>query len=385
MKFFVVLALIGVAIVFAVKRCSPSPGGDGQSLGLVSSLNPLSQNQLTLPVASEPAKPQFQTSIVYTFNSRLVPDLSDLDKGTKGDSGVSFVIDRPSNSVLVRGFPEAVAGLRSALVQLDKPSEEAFLDASLFFVQSDKVRDFEAGISFVEGFTPTGRFNLSPDGFGVVLPWERVRLSLSWASSNGVLEVLERPQIRIASGVESSVSTGQDVAVPTTTFRDNVTSTSIEFRRVGLDFKVLPLFLENNRVKLNIQAENGVLGPSQKIDNIEVPSIAIQSVQTVATLGFGDGLVVGGLETFRRRETFGLLGKSEELKRGRLYVVLKLSSGHPRAIPVEPASWEVMDQRPTLPGCPDLPGSILPPLHQVPGWQEQEDEFIRRKMGPPHR
>jgi len=169
------------------------------------------------------------------------------------------------------------------------------------------------------------------------------------------------------------------VAVPVTTFSDAVSRSSVEFRRVGLTFKVRPLFLEAGRVRLDVEAENGVLGSPQKVGDYEVPSISTQRIKSTATMGFDDGLIIGGLETVRRSQRFGLLGKSEKVEAGKLYLLLVLRSGQPKAVPVDPSSmWEDWDAPATLPALDDLPGSLLPPV----GWEKQESDFLRKRGHP---
>ncbi|MEK7950402.1 type II secretion system protein GspD [Luteolibacter soli] len=376
----VILVVIGIAVtIFGLKRCTGSNAPKLPFLGGKAKQEEHAKaDQDAVPAKVTP--PVFNTSQVITFHNRVVPSAEVIGRGGEGQQApVTWTVDTASNSILVRGEAKGVADMVAALRQLDIGGDECFVDGTMMFVRGDRVKDFEATIAYREGASLVPSATLSPGGFGVVLPWDAFNVSLSWLSENGYLQIIDKPQVRLASGEMSEVSTGSEVAVPTTTFTDAVSRTSIEFRRVGLTFKVRPLFLDAGRVRLDVEAENGVLGSPQKVGDYEVPTITSQRVKSVATMTFDDGLMIGGLETVRRSQRFGLLGKSETVEAGRLYLLLVLRSGQPKAVPVDPAGfWSDWDSPATLPAVDDLPGSVLPPMN----WRNEERSFLRSRGHP---
>jgi len=280
---------------------------------------------------------------VYRFKNRSLPAQSVFSGllgvgsgvGGGGGSGASITVDEPSNAVMIRAGGDVIDSIVETIARLDVASDEAFCDAWMLFVRGDKVRDFEASISFVDGgFSMDAAASFSSDGFGVALPAGNLKANLQVMASKGLVEVVDRPQLRLSSGHRSEVSTGDEVPFPVTTFRDGIASTSIEFKRVGLTFAVDPLFLGGGRVRMDVKAENGLLGAIQRIAGVDIPSISRQSVTSAATLGFDDAIVIGGLESARRERRFGLFGESEKVQVGRLYVCIMLRSGYPQAVPV---------------------------------------------------
>jgi len=278
-----------------------------------------------------------------------------------------MVVDELANAVLLRGPVESVATLKGAIEQLDVEALEAFCDAWILFVRGERVRDFEAALEYGGGGFGGA---LSSDGFGVSVPLGVLRGRLDILASNGVLEVVDRPQLRLSSGYKAEVSTGDEIPFPSTVVSNGIAQTSITFKRVGLSFGVKPLFLDGHRVRLEVDAENGLVGATQKIGEIEVPSISKQSVSAAATLGFDEAMVIGGLESVRREKRFGLLGQSERQYAGRLYVAIMLRSGYPKARPVIGPAPGLGIEVPGVVGSPGRFGeSLLPPR----GWFDSPD------------
>jgi len=393
MKFFLILAAILGIGYYAAQRYGDrlglihkdAPAQATKSAPLLSLTSPVSpaapaSPALQAPALSSPASsplppspPVFRTVF---FTRRPVPPAAQLSAlastaGTPGAANASScVVDEVANAVVLRGSADAVDALAQAVAALDVECLEAFADAWMLFVRGDRVRDFEAALEW--GLpAASGAATLSADGFGLAVPIGALRGRLEWLASNGVVEVVDRPQLRLSSGRKAEVSTGEEVPFPTTTIGvGGLAQTSITFKRVGLSFAVRPLFLDGHRVRLDVEAENGLIGATRRIGEVEVPSISRQSVTATATLGFDEAMVLGGLESVRRERRFGLLGSKEVEQAGRLYVAIMLRSGYPKARPViGPGKGLGID----VPGVTGDPGrfgeSLLPPR----GWIDSPD------------
>jgi len=313
-------------------------------------------------------------SAVCVFKHRPVPKRDQLQAllssggGRSAEVTTALIVDEAANAVLMRGPAESVSTLKGAIEQLDVEALEAFCDAWILFVRGDRVRDFEAAFEYGSG-TSFGA-SLSSDGFGVSVPLGLLRGRLDVLASNGVLEVVDRPQLRLSSGSKAEVSTGDEIPFPSTVVSNGIAQTSITFKRVGLSFGVKPLFLDGHRVRLDVDAENGLVGATQKIGDIEVPSISKQAVTATATLGFDEAMVIGGLESVRREKRFGLLGQKERQQAGRLYVAIMLRSGYPKARPViGPGPGLGID----VPGVTGGPGKFDDQVLPFKGWVDSPD------------
>lgn len=385
MRFWItIFALVAIAFL-CLRSCGTKLLGGGKPLEkpLLSVTSPGKSSESSAETTdSETVK---MAAFFYRFENRSVPDsalLQPLFSSDKSASAGSVVSDKASNTVLGRCPELDLPGVLSSLKSLDLLGDECYCDAWMFFVSGDKLQDFEASFSYREGIEPLGMLSASNSGFGVVVPAGALSMKFDFLKSSGLLEVLDRPQLRLSSGETAEVSTGEDVPFPVITLQASGQSTTgIEWKRVGLTFKVTPLFLPQNRVRLAVAAENGLVGALQKIGDAEVPSISRQNVSASATLGFDDAIILGGLESVRKERRFGLLGESEKRRVGRLYVALVLRSGYPRAI--VPKVGE--------PGEFDVPGpfddSLLPPK----GWTldrlnreiDRVEGDIRSRMGRP--
>lgn len=396
MKFWIMLAAcIGIG-VWAMKSC-----GDGKGSMLSSISSPgdalagavpgvKSDDQDAAPGEKPKEKIDPYVTLTYLFKNRPAPDFSSAGRvSVNGEPGIDIYVDKVSNVVVVKGPSSSAASVILSMQELDRTPAEAFVDATLIFVRGDRVRDFELGVSY----GPSGAFSgeINPGGFGVVLPAGRVALSLDWLAENGTLEIIDKPRIRIASGEVSEVVTVEEVPVPVSVYDNGLSRSSIEFKRVGLTFKVEPFFLAADRCRLKISAENGLVGEARNIGGIEIPSINNQRIATVATLGSDDGILVGGLETVRRSTRFGLLGERSSAEAGRLYLCVVLRSGVPKAIDVAKLPPEGFLDVPGVPSArrvrrsfwdvitgrrsSDLDDGVLPPR----SWESDERDFIRSK------
>ena len=388
MRFWLTIAALVVIAFLCVRSCGSKLLGGGKDkqeskpVVSVSGLTPEKQSDPTAPAADEDPP---MSSFFYRFENRAVPEaatLAPLFNSGKSNVSGSVVADKAANTLLGRCAESEIPGVLAALKSLDVLGDECYCDAWMFFVSGDKLQEFEASLTYREGIEPLGLLSASNSGFGVVVPAGALALKFDFLKSSGLLEVLDRPQLRLSSGETAEVSTGEDVPFPVITLQTTGQSTTgIEWKRVGLTFKVTPLFLPGNRVRLAVNAENGLVGALQKIGDAEVPSITRQNVSASATLGFDDAIILGGLESIRKERRFGLLGESEKRRVGRLYVALVLRSGFPRAIVPKVGK----------PGEFELPGpfddSLLPPKGWTLDGLNQEIDRVERdiklRMGRP--
>ena len=342
MRFWLtLLAVVGIGI-WCLRSCAGKllGGKSGEKPGVVAAAAPVSGvSSVPAPVVGgAPVGKPVESLCVYRFRNRQVPAGAVFAAaittagGGPDVSPAAISVDPASNAVIIKAAGLDAASIYNVCVALDVESSECYCDSWMVFVEGSNVENFEMEI----GYNPASGVALSAssEGFGVAMPAGAFELKFSMLKSNGLLEVLDRPQIRLCSGEVAEVLTGQDVPVPTVTFQNGISTTGIEFKRVGLSFSVEPLFLPQNRVRLSCKAENGLLGAMVKVGAAEVPTISRQSVKGTATLGFDEAILLGGLETVRKEKRFGLLGEKEQVRTGRLYVGLVLRSGVPRAWPV---------------------------------------------------
>jgi hypothetical protein len=334
--------------------------------------SPTPSTASTLPSAV-PAPPVRESRTVQLLN-RDLPDASWF-AGWRSSS-LAMVPDPVTRSVSLYGDSSEVEAVAKALRDLDHFQGSCALQAWCVYVDSNvqKGWDLLAAISSAvpDGFTATA----GPGAVTLDLSNDRISAAMQLIADGESVEVIQNPYVRLTHLKPAVIEAISEIPVPQTTVSNGVAQTSIDFRKVGLQFTVAPRFLGRDRVALDVVQKNGVVGTPVKIGGNEIPVVDTQSVSSTVELNVGQGIVLGGVQTSRTRHAKGLLRDRVEVSRGVLYVVLSTSSEVPRALPVglnvpapEPlggfgngmvlplrrdaAPWDSPDGKPTL-GLPLL-------------------------------
>ncbi|MFT5469526.1 MAG: general secretion pathway protein D [Verrucomicrobiales bacterium] len=123
--------------------------------------------------------------------------------------------------------------------------------------------------------------------------------------------ILARPTLYALNNRWSSISTGQRIAVPSSTLStldpNNVNqaavSSSISYEEVVLEVKVLPLINSRNEVTLLIEQVNDDIIGSQNISGNDIPTIGTQKMHTTVVVPNGGTILLGGLISEDNRKT----------------------------------------------------------------------------------
>jgi type II secretory pathway component GspD/PulD (secretin) len=125
-------------------------------------------------------------------------------------------------------------------------------------------------------------------------------------------KILSRPSIYAQNNVKATISSGQRIAIPTSTLTSGVgfenglggaITSNIEFRDVVLKLEVIPLINSDNQVTLKIAQVNDNVVGSQSISGNEIPTLSTQELITTVTINGGETVVLGGLITERADES----------------------------------------------------------------------------------
>ncbi len=197
------------------------------------------------------------------------------------------------------------------LATLQTPSGNLLSGAASFFNGRDSipdVSDLDDRRGFSNGFgglSLYGKFDWGADGAGV-----NGMLRVFARESN--FKILSRPSIYAQNNVKATISSGQRIAIPTSTLTSGVgfdnglggaITSNIEFRDVVLKLEVIPLINSDNQVTLKIaQVNDNVIG-SQSISGNEIPTLSTQELITTVTIDGGETVVLGGLITERADES----------------------------------------------------------------------------------
>lgn len=255
-----------------------------------------------------------------------------------------LVADNITNSVIVQGPPASVEIIQKLLSEVDVRADQVMISA--VFGQLDLKDNLDYGVNIIRslnaaslakggsgigggnvngGSTPNPLGNsttvggvttvtgglLDPAGYarnfsngglnvyGFLSNQFNVYINALQATGN--FSVLSRPTIYIANNKKGLISSGQKIAVPTTSFNGGSTgsSTNIEYQEVVLKLEVVPLINSDKEVTLNIILKSDEPGASQTVGTLTVPSIITRSMTTTVTVPNNQTVALGGLVVTR--------------------------------------------------------------------------------------
>lgn len=352
------------------------PGSATDPLNSAPVPTPQPQPTQTAPLPA----PLPESTSVYRFSDRVPPDLSQ----SLASHGVASSVDLDSRSVTLRGLPENVANAMGALEFLDLVPGSCSVHTWAVYVDRTQQKgwDLTAAIKAI-GSVDLGA-TVRPGQIAINLSSDEISSALNVIADGSAVDVLQRPHLTLLHGQPAIVESTSDVPLQTVSVTGTGLSQSgVTYRKVGLVLKVVPYFLGRDRVRLQVDQENGLIGSTVSLGNgLTAPIIETQKVSSSVELSIGQAIVLGGVATERLIAKKGLLRDATEKRQGALYVILATSPDAPRAIPVD--AWERSQPFQSLPFGLPIPDaetavddqiSLLPPI----GWEREEKRFLRSR------
>lgn len=308
-------------------------------------------------------------------NGQPVPELASFDRGMSGGSSsgfgdmgvtrdllgspddvgspVSYTVgntlligDPQANTLIVSGSPENIDVINRLIDELDVQPRQVYLSTVIgqLTIGDDLDYSFNALQTLATHTTPSGNllsaaasiFNgvdaqpnvgglnnsgSFPNAFKGLSLYGRFQWGQDGAGVNSMLrlfardsnfKILSRPSIYAQNNVKATISSGQRIAIPTSTLTSGVgfenglggaITSNIEFRDVVLKLEVIPLINSDNQVTLKIAQVNDNVVGSQTISGNEIPTLSTQELITTVTINDGETIVLGGLITERADES----------------------------------------------------------------------------------
>lgn len=307
-------------------------------------------------------------------NGQPMPELASFDRGSGGSSSgfgdmgvtrdllgspdevgspVSYTVgntlligDPQANTLIVSGSPENIDVINRLIDELDVQPRQVYLSTVIgqLTIGDDLDYSFNALQTLATHTTPSGNllsaaasiFNgvdaqpnvgglnnagSFPNAFKGLSLYGRFQWGQDGAGVNSMLrlfardsnfKILSRPSIYAQNNVKATISSGQRIAIPTSTLTSGVgfenglggaITSNIEFRDVVLKLEVIPLINSDNQVTLKIAQVNDNVVGSQTISGNEIPTLSTQELITTVTINDGETIVLGGLITERADES----------------------------------------------------------------------------------
>ncbi len=245
-----------------------------------------------------------------------------------------LVADNSNNTLIINGPPQAIKVVKDLIREMDILTDQVQITAIFGRYNLNNSADF--GFDFANTYqslngTTDGIAGQSRTGFPVpsdaraltdLAQFPNVsgfsiygnigkyfNATLRAMESEGKFKLMARPTVFTTNNRKATLSSGQQIAVPTNTFTGggigaNVSqSTNIAFRDVLLELEVIPLVNSQEEVTLQISLTNNNVIGNTVVDGNEIPTIGQESIVTTVTVPNGDTIVLGGLITEREESS----------------------------------------------------------------------------------
>ncbi len=244
-----------------------------------------------------------------------------------------LIADKQANSIIVIGPPESLDKVSSILDRLDKKPLQVYL--STVIGQLTVGRNSQFAVDILQKFSNSGDFgvagsirNRTAAGGGSVFSPDPKILTNAGAFANAAsgltvygaigsaldyyvqalestsrFKIVSRPVIYTQNNKGAVISSGQRIAVPSSTLTSLNTGTSdqasvtsnIDYTDVELKLEVVPQINSDREVTLKIKQTNDSVVGNRVISGNSIPTIATQFVDTTVSVPNRGTIVLGGL------------------------------------------------------------------------------------------
>lgn len=218
----------------------------------------------------------------------------------------SVVVDKRTNTLLIRDTPVSLAILKSWLAEMDLPLQQIQLAAHIVTMSRENLQ--ELGVRWGMG-EPPHTTSLRVNDFNVNLPLANsavsagfnvariggrlLELELSALEQENQVDIIASPHLVASHQQTASIKQGSDI--PYTVSRGEKGAASIEFKEALLGMEVTPKILRNGKITLNLKISQNMPGMTIKRGDTEALLIDKQEIKTQITVNDGETIVLGGI------------------------------------------------------------------------------------------
>ena len=166
--------------------------------------------------------------------------------------------------------------------------------------------------------------SLLPGGSMLLENTNRLKTKLELFASDAKADVLANPILVTSDNKAASISVTDEIPVASATMVTNsatpVTSTSVEFKKVGVKLDILPKINSDNFVNMKIRQEISSKGADVTTGSVTTASFNTREVNTEVVLKDNQVLVMGGLmRTDKSKTVEGIPGLMDIPYLGKLF------------------------------------------------------------------
>ena len=248
---------------------------------------------------------------------------ADATLGTVQDSpdAPRIVADPYRNALIIRDSPDRIPMYDELVRKLDVESQIIQLDATVIDIERNKVQQLGVDWSYQNGNTGAAfGGGIHPVDAAGNLAGLQINSIISHAAqfaarinaleTNGVTNIVQRPQVVTLNDMEAVIQSTQSVYVPVSGAYDE----DLYNVQAGTVLRVTPHIINDNgqqRIRLLVTIEDGSLTVSSQPTTMAngqtltqpIPNVVNNAVNTQAVIDVGDGLLLGGLVRHERTHT----------------------------------------------------------------------------------
>lgn len=236
---------------------------------------------------------------------------------------ITILPDEDTNALIIRTSPRNYPAILEVIKKLDLMPQQVLIEVLIIDLTIDEETrkgvewllegeslgsvKINAGSLVTKATTNTilgttlagATASLIPGGSILLESADRLKAKLELFASHGKTDVLANPILVTSDNKAASISITDEIPVASSTLTTNttepVTSTSIEFRSVGIKLDIFPKINSDNFVNLKIRQEISSIGPDITTGGTTTASFNTRVVNTEVVLKDNQVLVMGGL------------------------------------------------------------------------------------------
>lgn len=248
-------------------------------------------------------------------DAEQVADSLDLAEGGVLSPLGSVVVDKRTNTLLIRDTPTSLALLQSWLVEMDLPLQQVQLAAHIVTISRENLQ--ELGVRWGMGEAKQNT-SLRMNDFNVNLPLPNrvisagfnvariggrlLELELSALEQENQIDIIASPHLVASHQQTASIKQGSDI--PYTVSKGKKGISTVEFKEAVLGMEVTPKILRNGKITLDLKISQNMPGMAMKRGDSETLLIDKQEIKTQITVNDGETIVLGGI--FQQKSTQGV-------------------------------------------------------------------------------
>lgn len=227
-------------------------------------------------------------------------------------------VNEELNAVVIRDNPEKIKLAEKIIEAHDRKVAEVMLAVEILEV--DKTKSLKYGLKFSPNqitaqLTPSPMTlkqlrGIGPESYLFTLP----SVILDFLKQDSDVHILANPRVRVLNNKSAKINIGDRVPIllttttttpsTTTQIAGQTTTTSIEFKDVGIKFTAEPNVHLNNNITLNLHLEVSSLGELVDLgNNVKQFKFGTRSADTILNIRDGETVIIGGLIQDEERNT----------------------------------------------------------------------------------